>query len=397
MKRILISLLALTLCVALVSCTSDLQEIKRTDYTLDKGGQVDGYDCAYGMEELMNILSGIYDYDGDIVEMGKDVVDPIVDFDDALLFKGEQYSLPVRIYYYLMAGLKTSGYIGTDYNTLLGDEEFWDSLYPDLAINFKDHSMKYGMQVCKDMVASMHAYKDFGYTPTNNDAVSFESVLSVFGSVDALNEFYAAYGMNDTLLKEYFKLNNIYMGLKDYLVGLSGEYYPNEEECKEYYYDECVYMHQIVFSYVYTNPDRYVLYKDEETIESLRKQGKELYAKIVDNPAMFERNQHLTQEADWEQNVQGYFYTPTEIQEELYDAYKKLMPGEITAIDTPIGYYIIKAVDKTDTSYHMNEDRVITSYCEKIYSDLISPYYDKFTLDTVQYERYSFDEILLLK
>ena len=155
--------------------------------------------------------------------------------------------------------------------------------------------------------------------------------------------------------------------------------------------------HQIVFSYVYTNPDRYVLYKDEETIESLRKQGKELYAKIVDNPAMFERNQHLTQEADWEQNVQGYFYTPTEIQEELYDAYKKLMPGEITAIDTPIGYYIIKAVDKTDTSYHMNEDRVITSYCEKIYSDLISPYYDKFTLDTVQYERYSFDEILLLK
>ncbi|MBR6594520.1 MAG: hypothetical protein IKK83_05005 [Clostridia bacterium] len=396
MKQTIAFALALLCVLSLVSCTSDFEDIARSEYELDRGTAVSDYDYSKGLGALFDRIKGVYEDNDDLTEYGRDIVEPLVEFDGALMFEGDEYDFPTRLFYYMMVEAKSGDVNNTDYVDATEAEAavYWNSLLQDKLKTHKDYALEYGLEICRHALASMYAMDDLGFTETENYISSYNNIFSFFGNEQALNEYYAAYGLDSELLLQFSRYFTAYNELREYLIGTGGKYYPDEEELYSFYEEECIYMQQIVFSYVDYYPDGRIVYKSDEEIAAKRAEGKALYEQIVNKPVLFTRNMYRTEHPDWKENSAGYLYTPGEILPELETAYRQLIPGDITAVDTPLGYYIIQAVDKHEDIYTSNKDRISSALCNRIYEGLISPYYDCFVYNEAEYNRYKFEEIL---
>ena len=133
MKRFLGFLLVVSTLMSVSACTADYTEIAREGYELDQGYGVSEYDCAHGLSELADKLGGLYNDDDDVIDLGRDVIEAKVEFDDANLLVGDEYSLPLRIFYYIMADIKTSILADALNVDASGDAVniYWNSNYPD--------------------------------------------------------------------------------------------------------------------------------------------------------------------------------------------------------------------------------------------------------------------------
>lgn len=391
MKRFFALFLVMVTVLSTVSCSAEGQEISKQNYVINTNNNVDD-----GLSKLKDLLATVYENDDDIVELGRDPVSATVDFDDALLLVGDEYSLPLRLFYYIMVELK-----GNDINNIamyginVEDEAaFWDTLVNDKDISKETDVLERGLNTCYEVLASMYAYKDYGLDEDDSYLESYENILSFFGNEAALEEYYSAYGLSVDYLKMYLRYNAIQTRLYHHLVGLDGILYPDKEQLWAHFEDDCVYMHQIVFSYVQEDDYMQITYKSQEEIEALRAEGEALYAEIIENPKLYERNMYRTQHPEWASNAGGYLYVPGDIQEVLVEAYSKLTPGEITAVDTPIGYYIIQSIEKNEEAFNSSLDGITQSLCAKIYTEEMTKYYSNFTIDMDQYNRYDFNDII---
>jgi len=396
MKRILVLTLLISLVLAFSSCTADYPEIAKKDYQLDRGDGISGYDCAYGLSELGEKLSALYEEDDNVINFGRDVVEAKVDFDDAMLLVGDKQSLPLRIFYYVMANEKTSILVNALNVDATGDAAnvYWNTKYPDQNYTIVDKAYENGLAYCMDYLATFYAMEDYGFEETEDYLDTYENILSSFGNVAALEEYYAPYGIDEEYLKLLLRFQLAHIQFKGHLVDVEGVAYPTDEEAYEYFQTKCVYMQQIVFPYVEVDElNRWVLKSEEEKLAA-KERGQAIYAEIEGDNEMFIRNMDQSELRNWRDYIQGYFYAPYEIQQELLDAYYGLEVGEITAVDTPIGYYIIRACEKNQSVYKLVEDRILQALCDEIYKEILKPYYKNFTLDEAQYKRYSFEDII---
>ena len=396
MRRLLASLLFLTLFLSLVACTADYEEIAVQGQSLDRGENISGYDCAYGLNALNDRITSIFEDNDDVVNYGKDIVEAKVTFDDANILVGDEYSLPTRIFYYTMSDVKTSIISNALNIDATGDDAklYWDTNYPDQNYTIIEKAYQNALMYCQQYLATFYAMEDYGFEETEDYLYTYENILAAFGTVEAMDEYFSAYGLTGDYLKMLHRYQTAYMQFKGYLINPDGILYPSDEEAYEYFENDCVYMQQIVFSYVEVDEINRWVSKSPEDIEASRAKGEEVYAKILEDPDMFIRNLDQSQFSDWRDNVKGYYYSPYEIQETLLNAYYELEVGEITAIDTPIGYYIIKAAEKTPSVFEVVKDRVVQALCDEIHKEVLAPYFDRFTLDEEQYNRYEFDDII---
>lgn len=396
MKRCLAVCVAVLTALAAGGCTRDYEEIARADYQLDRGYYVSDYDYIYGLSQLKDAIDGIYDDDDAITELGRDVVAPLVEFDDALAIEGAPYSFPTRMFYYVATDYK-SYEKGTSPFASSPEEAtavFWNSLSPDSDKTIAEGVMQKAREYVIHCMAAMYAYEDYGLELTDDYLSSYENVFSFFGNTAALNEYFAAYGLNDELLKEYYKYSYQYSLLHEYLVGTGGLLYPDDDEAYAFFESDCLYLQQIVFSYVVEDENGCIVYKTDEEIAASRAEGQELYAKIVNDPEQFIRNMYRTEHLTWKDNPTGYVYVPGDVLEVISDAYFAMMPDEIIAVDTPIGYYIIRALEKNKQIYESSEDMIIRAYCDEAFESEMSKYYSRFTVNEAEFSRYEFSKIL---
>lgn len=393
-KRLFAFFLSATLSFSFCSCAKEGDEIAKENFGIDKN-QV----LADGFSAFGDRLQGIYDDPDDLVELGGQNIMPVVDFDDAVYISAGDYKCYTRFLYYILVELKS----GDISNALLyginaeNDDSFWNSYGVDTNITRRDVVYKKAEKYARDLIISNAIMKEYDFTPSNNYQLSYDNLLSLYGNEQAINDYYGAYGLGDDLLLPYLKIFSAYSEFKEFLVGTDGELYPTDEQAKKFFRDECIYMEQIVFSYVYTNEDGYTYPKTAEEIADARSRGQAVYESILEDQRMFDRNMHLTEHHEWSENVHGYTYIPDEILPELEEAYLKLKPGEIVAVDTPLGYYILRALEKTDKAYEESNSRIIDAYREKVFNALMEKNSHLITVNEGELQRYPFDKILVFE
>lgn len=391
-KRVLSTLLALLICLQLCACAKEGQEIARSDYEINKNNVL-----ADGFSSLKDRVNNVYEDPEDIVELGGNVAKPLVEFDDAVCLSIDGVDFYTRYLYYIMVEVKSSDIS----NALLyginakNEDAFWNSYGVDTYKTRRQVVEERALKACYNAAISNAIMGQYGFTESDSYILSYENIFSFYGNEQALDEYYGAYGLNNGYLKPYLRQYAAYSEFREFLVGTGGKLYPTEEQAKEYFKEKCLHFEQIVINYTNTDENGYTNKKTEAEIEEARSRGEELYKTIQNDSRMFDRNMHLTEHAEWSENVHGYTYVPNEIMPELEKAYFALQPGEITAVDTPLGYYIIRAREKTDMVYDANNSRIIDAYCEEKFTAVMDQYKDKLAVNESELARYAFDKVLV--
>ncbi len=393
-KRLFSAFLVFVLVLSLFACAKEGDEIANESFGIDKNAVF-----SEGFAAFEDRLNGIYDAPDDLVELGGQNIIPVVDFDNAVYASAGNYECYTRFLYYMLVELKS----GDISNALLyginakDDDSFWNSLGIDSDKTRRELIIQKAEMYAKYLTVSNAIMKDYGFTPSNNHQLSYDNLLSLYGNEQAINDYYGAYGLGDDMLLPYLKMFSAYSEFREYMVGTDGELYPTDEQAKQFFRDECIYMEQIVFSYVHTDEDGYTYHKTDEEIADARSRGQAVYRAILDDSRMYDRNMHLTEHPEWSENVYGYTYIPDEILPALEEAYLKLAPGEIVAVDTSLGYYILRALEKTDKAYEESNSRIIDAYREKAFGELIEKHVKLLTVNEDEFSRYSFEDILVFK
>ncbi len=401
MKKLLILFLVTCFALSSASCdTSAGEEIADFSYKLDDGNGEQNYSYNKGLSDLKDLINGVYDTPGDINEMGRPVVSPIVEFDDGICMSADGIDFPTRLYYYLMCEFKYTE-ISQSFDFAIKAEdtpEYWNSLDFDSNKTIREVVIEKVYDIARSIIACELAYKDYDMEKGNTWQQSYDdTVANIFGNETALNEYYAAYGLDSELLKLNYQFVELYNEFYEHLVGVDGILYPSVDESKKYFEDECIYIEQIVFPYVEINESGHNVYKSDEKINESRTKGKELFDLINGDPKQFDRNMYKTEHPEWEENRNGYIYIPNYVLPEIMDACKKAEVGEVFAVDTPIGYYIIRNKEKTGDAFEMGSSKIITSHCQTIFKNEITKYFDRISVNQEQINKYTFEEVLVLK
>lgn len=401
MKKTLLLILVVVFAFSSISCgTSAGDEIADFTYTLDKGDDIQNYSYNKGLSALKDLIQGIYDAPGDITEMGRPITKPIVEFDNEVCMSAGNVKLLTRMYYYLMCEFKYTE-ISQSYDFAIKAEDtpaYWNSLEVDSYKTIRQVVEDKVAEIAKIIVACELAYKDYGLVKSDLWKASYDNAVNnVFGNVEAINEYYAAYGLNNELLIENYKNITLYNELYEHLVGIDGMFYPTDAQSEKFFEDECLYIEQIVFPYVEINDFGYNVYKSDEKIKEAKSKGEALYELIKKDPKQFDRNMFQTEHPEWSENRDGYVYTPDSVIPEILNACKSVGVGEIIAIDTPIGYYIIRNLEKTDVAFEKDASKIVQSYCDIYFKKELSKYYDKITVNKTQVNKYKFEDVLVLK
>jgi len=393
-KRLLSMILSLSMVLFFVACSAEGEEIARGNFDINSDILLED-----GIDNWKDRIDGIYDEPDDLVELGGQNTIPVVDFDDAVCLSMDGVDFYSRYLYYILVEMKSSSISNALYYGVNAkdDEAYWNSLEIDTYKTKREAALERGKNYAYNFVISNAIMKDYGFVESDSYLLSYDNLLAMYGNEQAINDHYCAYGLGDDYLKPYLKRYSAYSEFREYMVGVGGKLYPTDDQAKKFFRDKCIYMEQIVFNYIYTDEDGYVYKKSEDDIADARKRGEDVYKSILDDPRMFTRSMHLTEHSEWSENVYGYTYTPNEIIPELEEAYFNLKPGEITAVDTPLGYYIIRALEKTDRAYEDSNSRIIDAYCENAFVKLLEEYKDKLVIDESQFSRYTFEDVLVYK
>jgi len=393
-KHISAVLLALLFCFEFCACAKEGQEIARSDFEIDKNKVL-----ADGFSSLKDRVENIYEDPEDIVELGGNISKPLVEFDDAVCLSIDNVDFYTRYLYYIMVEVKSSDIS----NALLygvnakNEDAFWNSYGVDSYKTRREIVEERALKACYNAAISNAIMGQYGFTESDSYILSYENIFSFYGNEQALDEYYGAYGLNNGYLKPYLRQYAAYSEFREFLVGTGGKLYPTDEQAKAFFKEKCLHFEQIVINYTYTDDNGYTIKKTDTEIEDARRRGEELYQTIQNDTRMFDRNMHLTEHAEWSENVHGYTYVPNEIIPELEKAYFALQPGDITAADTPLGYYIIRAREKTDMVYEANNSRIIDAYCEAAFTEVMEEYKDKLVVNENELKRYDFDKVLVFE
>lgn len=394
LKRWLTLFLTISIVATLSSCSPEGEELARENFDINNSKVL-----ADGFADFDERLNGIYDDPEDLIELGGQNTIPIVDFDDAVYLSMNGNDFYTRYLYYIMVEIKSSDIS----NALLyginakDDDSFWNSLGVDTYKTRRELVLEKAKKSSYYATISNAVMKDYGFTESDTYLLSYENILSLYGNEQAIKDHYQAYGLGDDYLLQYLKQYSAYSEFREYMVGVGGKLYPTDEQAKKFFRDECIYMEQIVFNYIYTDENGYTYQKSDAEISDAKSRGEAVYESIQKDPRMFDRNMHLTEHSEWSENVYGYTYIPDEILPELEEAYFKLKPGEITAVETRLGYYILRALEKNDQAYEDSNSRIIDAYCERAFSAEMDKYIDKLEVNENEFERYAFNDVLVLK
>lgn len=393
LKRVLAIFLLTGTLLSFYSCAEEGQELARDNFDIDSNKVL-----ADGFAELKDRFDGVYDEQGDLVELGGQNTIPVVEFDDSVYLTMDGFDFHTRYLYYIMVEIKSSAIS----NALLyginakDDDAFWNSLDVDTYKTKREIALEKSKLAAYYAAISNAIMDDYGFVESDTYQLSYENLLSMYGNKQAINDHYNAYGLGDDYILPYLKQYSAYSEFREFMVGIDGKLYPTEEQAKQYFRDECIYMEQIVFNYTYADENGYYYKKSDEEIANAKKRGEEVYAAILKDPRMFDRSMHLTEHPEWSENAHGYTYLPNDIIPEIKEAYFKLKPGEIIAVDTPLGYYILRALEKTDRAYEDSNSRIIDGYREKAFDELMKKHIDKLVVNEDEFERYAFEDVLVL-
>ena len=393
-KRLLALVLSVSLALSLCACASKGDEIATTDFEIDKNAVLNG-----GFSGLNDRLNGIYDEPEDLIEFGGTNTIPTVGFDDAVYLSADDVKFYTRYFYFSMVEIKSSDIS----NAMLyginakDDPAFWNSFAVDTNKTRKELVIEKAKKSAYYATISNLILEDYGFKKSDTHLLSYQNILSLYGNEQAIRDYYGAYGLGDDYLLPYLEQYSAYSEFREFLVGVDGKLYPTDEQAKQFFKEKCLYFEQIVFNYIHTDDNGYIYPKNDADIAEARRKGKDVYDQILNDDRMFDRNMHLTEHSEWSENVYGYTYIPNEILPELEEAYFKLKPGEITAVDTPLGYYIIRALEKTDQAYEASNSRIVDAYCDIAFKAELDKYADKLSVNEGESTRYSFEDVLVFK
>ena len=391
-KKLLALFLTIFMLFSICSCAESGEELARDNFDVNSDKVM-----ADGLAELYDRLEGVYEDQDDLIELGGQNTIPLVEFDDAVYLSIGEFDFYTRYLYYIMVEIKSSAIS----NALLyginakNDDAFWNSLEIDTYKTKREVALEKSKTAARYAAISNAIMKDYGFVESDSYQLSYENLLVMYGNKQAINDHYCAYGLGDDYILPYLKQYSAYSEFREFMVGVDGELYPTDEQAKEFFRDKCIYMEQIVFNYTYTDENGYCYKKSDAEIADARRRGEEVYASIKEDPRMFDRNMHLTEHPEWSENAYGYTYIPNDIIPELEDAYFKLKPGEIVAVDTPLGYYILRALEKTDKAYEDSNSRIIDGYREMAFAELMNQHMDKLNIINDEFNRYDFKDILV--
>ncbi len=393
MKRILAFFLVAVTMLSLCACEAEGEEIARTDFIID-GNK----DVGDGFDSLKQFLAGVFDDPDDIKEMAGNNAEAVVEFDDAVYLQIGENVFPTRMLYYAISVLKSSEISEAQTNSVKAkdNDEYWNSLVFDHYKTRKELLLEAAKENVTNMLITMDIMKEYGFTESNNYIYSYESILANYGSEQAIEDYFGAYGLSAELYKKYLRYISAYNEFKEYLIGADGPLFPSDDEVKKHFYERCMYFEQIYISYTTIDENGFIVYKSDEEIQAARERGEKLYAQIQQNPEMFDRSLYLTEHSLWSENPMGYCYAPGEIIPELENLYFDLDVGEIGVLDSPIGYYIIRPKEKTDEVYEGNNMFIAESLRTEMYQKEIDKYRDKLIVNEDQFTRYDYLDIILL-
>lgn len=391
-KRLLAALLAVASAFSLCACSEKGEEIATGSFDIDKNIVLNE-----GFGNFKDRLNAIYDEPDDLINYGGQNTIPIVEFDDAVYVAGKNSNFYTRFLYYTLVEIKSSDISNA---ALYGinakdDPSFWNSFAVDTDKTRKELVLEKAKNAAYYSTVANAVMEEYGFKKSDTHLLSYQNLLTLYGNEQAIRDHYAAYGLGDNYLLPYLEQYSAYSEFREYLVGIDGKMYPTDEEAKQFFKDECLYFEQIVFSYVYTDENGYICPKTAEDITESRKKGETVYAEILADERMFDRNMHLTEHSEWSENVYGYTYIPNEILPELEEAYFKLAPGEITAVETSLGYYIIRALEKTDKAFEDSNSRIIDAYCDITFKAEMNKHADKISINDSEFSKYTFEDVLV--
>jgi len=393
-KRLLAILLSVTSVLYICACSAKGEEIATGSFDIDQNTVL-----HEGFNNFKDRLEGVYDEPDDLIEYGGQNTIPIVEFDDAVYVSGKNSKFYTRFLYYTLVEIKSSDISNA---ALYGinakdDPSFWNSFAVDTNKTRKELVLEKAKNAAYYSTIANAVMEDYGFKKSDTYLLSYQNLLSLYGNEQAIRDHYAAYGLGDNYLLPYLEQYSAYSEFREYLVGVDGKLYPTDDEAKKFFKDKCLHFEQIVFNYVYTDENGYTYPKNDSDIAEARKKGEAVYAEIQADERMFDRNMHLTEHSEWSENVYGYTYIPNEILPELEEAYFKLKPGEITAVETSLGYYIIRALEKTDKAYEDSNSRIIDAYCDITFKAEMDKHADKLSINDSEFSKYSFEDVLVFK
>lgn len=393
MKRFLALFLVVVTMLSLCACEAEGEEIARTDFIIDGNNVVgDGFDS------LKQFLGSVFDDPDDIKEMAGNNAEAVVEFDDAVYLQMGDNVFPTRMLYYALSVLKSTeiNEARTYFINAQDTNEYWNSLVFDNYKTRKEILLEAAKENVTNMVITMGIMKEYGFSESDNYIYSYENILANYGSEQAIEDYFGAYGLNAELYKQYLRCFSAYNEFKEHLIGPNGPLFPSDEDIKRYFYERCMYFEQIYISYTTVDENGYIVYKSNEEIQAARERGEKLYAQIQQNPEMFDRSLYLTEHDLWSENPAGYFYVPGEIIPELEELYFNLNAGEVGMLDSPIGYYIIRPKEKTDEICKANDTFIAENLRTVMYQKEIDKYRDKLIVNEEQFTRYDYLDIILL-
>lgn len=394
MKRLLALAVVFSALLSLCACEAKGEEIARTDFIIDKNNVVED-----GFDDFGEFLQGVFDDPDDIHEMAGNNVEPIVEFDDAIYMQIGDTVFPTRMMYYAMSILKSSEINEAILNQINAKDtnEYWDSLAYDHFKSRRQLLIESAQENITNMVITMHVKENYGFSESDNYIYSYENILANYGSEQAIEDYFGAYGLTAELYKEYLRFFCAYNELKEHLIGPEGPFFPDEEDAKKFFYEKCTYFEQIYISYTKVDENGYIIYKTEEEKAEAKARAEALYAKIEETPELFDRNLHLTEHELWAENPKGYCYVPGEIVPELEAKVFELEVGEVGAIETNIGYYIVRPKQKTDEVYEGNNSIIKEALRDSLYQQEMQKYHNQLIVNEEQFTRYDYLDILLLQ
>ena len=396
-SRVLCVLLLTAVLLPLFSSCADgggkAEDLGKSEYALNADRDADKALAAL-KDRLSAIFGGQRDEEGPVGPPPE----PAVEFDGASVLSYGDLKLPTRILYYMLCEMKSTeiGNAGR-YGIAAEDSDvFWNSLYPDIGLSRRDYLYQRTRDYCEGFLISFAEGASYGFTESDSYIQSYENILSFYGGQAGIDEYYRAFGLDGELLKTYLRYMCWYNDFREFLVGVGGKLFPAEDEAKGFFYSDFAYIQQIVFTYIEKDSGGRIVYKSEKDIAETRKQGQELYARISEDPKLFERNIFQTQHPEWSDNPNGYLYSRGKNPPDLDKAYFSILPGDITLVDTDIGIYIIKGLEKSDGVFADNISQVYDACCEKRFNDELAKYGKSLVWDKEQFNKYKFSDIILL-
>ena len=380
--------LAAVLCMACASCDNNsdsLENLSEKDYS------------SVTLLDVSERLSAIFPYNSEIVV--SDIKEAVVEFDDSKVFVAGKYSISSRLYYYLLSYNKTDvlGSAITDNRRGEDTEEFWESVYDNSGITNKDYVIREVDKFCKNLVRSMLLLDKLGLEETDSAEETRKNLISEsgFGSEEAFNKYYAAYGLTLDIYIEYVRYEAAMYQIYDYLFGKDGIDAITEDEAKQYFDENYVKFRSTMISFYKADENGYSVPKTEEEIIKIKSDCAGYLVDIKNGVHDFDYYTYLNEDYSVYDFPNGYIVKEGDMDDSLIAAAKQLEIGECAVVETNYGVHIIKREEIGGTDFEDTYDSLLDTYYLELHEQYYDSVDDSLTVNREVKEKYDFYDVIL--